>query len=55
MARLAGDDEMVRKLSRNTKDPKTIKKELISSIRHNRFEPELWALYADHFQLAGQA
>jgi hypothetical protein len=47
MARIAGDDEMVRKLSRNTKDIKTIKRELISSIRHNRCEPELWNLYAD--------
>lgn len=47
MARLAGDEEMVRKLSRNTKDLKTIKKDLISSIRHNRCEPELWNLYAD--------
>lgn len=46
MARLAGDKEMIRKLTPR-KDPKTIKKELISSIRHGRVEPELWNLYVE--------
>lgn len=46
MARLAGDKEMVRKLTPK-KDLKTIKRELISSIRHGRMEPELWNLYLE--------
>jgi hypothetical protein len=46
MARLAGDKDMIRKLTPK-KDLKTIKKELISSIRHGRVEPELWNLYIE--------
>lgn len=46
MARLAGDKEMVRKLTPK-KDLKTIKRELISSIRHGRVEPELWNMYVE--------
>lgn len=46
MARLAGDKDMVRKLTPK-KDLKTIKRELISSIRHGRIEPELWNLYVE--------
>lgn len=46
MARMAGDKEMVRKLTPK-KDLRTIKRELISSIRHGRVEPELWNLYIE--------
>ncbi|MBA2368846.1 MAG: hypothetical protein H0V82_07475 [Candidatus Protochlamydia sp.] len=46
MARTAGDKEMVRKLTPK-KDLRTIKRELISSIRHGRIEPELWNMYVE--------
>jgi hypothetical protein len=46
MARLAGDSEMVRKLT-PPRDLKTIKKELISSVRHGRVDNDLWNLYAE--------
>lgn len=46
MARMAGDSEMVRKLT-PPRDLKTIKKELLSSIRQGRVETELWNLYAE--------
>ena len=46
MARLAGDKDMIRKLTPK-KDLKTIKKELISSVRHGRIEPDLWNLYVE--------
>ena len=46
MARIAGDKEMVRKLTPK-KDLRTIKRELISSIRHGRIEPDLWNLYVE--------
>lgn len=46
MARLAGDKEMIRKLTPK-KDLKTIKRELISSIRHGRMESDLWNLYIE--------
>lgn len=46
MARLAGDNEMVRKLT-PPRDLKTIKKELISSIRHGRIDADLWNLYVE--------
>jgi hypothetical protein len=46
MARLAGDKEMVRKLTPK-KDLRTVKRELISSIRHGRVEPELWNMYVE--------
>ena len=46
MARIAGDKEMVRKLTPK-KDPKTIKRELISSIRHGRVEIDLWNMYVE--------
>lgn len=46
MARLAGDKEMIRKLTPK-KDLKTIKRELISTIRHGRIEPDLWNLYVE--------
>lgn len=46
MARLAGDKEMIRKLTPK-KDLRTIKRELISSIRHGRVEQDLWTSYAE--------
>jgi len=46
MARLAGDKDMIRKLTPK-KDLKTIKRELISSIRHGRIEPDLWNLFVE--------
>jgi len=46
MARLAGDKEMVRKLTPK-KDLRTIKRELIISIRHGRFDQDLWQAYGE--------
>jgi hypothetical protein len=46
MARIAGDKEMIRKLTPK-KDLRTIKRELISSIRHGRVDQELWQYYAE--------
>lgn len=46
MARLAGDKELVRKLTPR-EDLRTIKRKLISSIRHGRIEPELWEAYVE--------
>lgn len=46
MARLAGDKDMIRKLTPK-KDLRTIKRELISSIRHGRVESELWNMYVE--------
>lgn len=46
MARLAGDKDMVRKLTPK-RDLRTIKRDLISSIRHGRVEPELWNSYVE--------
>lgn len=46
MARLAGDKEMIRKLTPK-KDLRTIKRELIASIRHGKVEQELWHFYAE--------
>lgn len=46
MARMAGDKDMIRKLTPK-KDLRTIKRELISSIRHGRVEPELWNSYVE--------
>lgn len=46
MARLAGDKEMIRKLTPK-KDLKTLKRELISSVRHGRVEQDLWNLYVE--------
>lgn len=57
MARLAGDKEMIRKLTPR-KDLRTVKRELIASIRHGQVERELWELYAEsisvHASLAAQ-
>jgi hypothetical protein len=46
MARLAGDKEMIRKLTPR-KDLRQIKRELIASIRHNKIEHELWNSYVE--------
>lgn len=46
MARIAGDKEMIRKLTPK-KDLRTIKRELIASIRHTRVEQELWHFYVE--------
>lgn len=46
IARLAGDKEMVSVLSPK-RSLATCKRELISSIRHNRLEPELWNAYVE--------
>lgn len=46
MARLAGDKELVRKLTPR-EDLRSIKRKLISSIRHGRIEPELWEAYVE--------
>lgn len=46
MARLAGDKEMIRKLTPK-KDLRTIKRELIASIRHSKMDQELWQFYVE--------
>lgn len=46
MARDAGDREMIRKLTPK-KDLRSIKRELISSIRHGRIDQDLWHSYAE--------
>lgn len=46
MARLAGDKDMIRKLTPK-KDLRTIKRELIASIRHGRIEHDLWNSYVE--------
>lgn len=49
MARLAGDKDMIRKLTPK-KDLRTIKRELIASIRHGRVDQELWHSYVEAVQ-----
>lgn len=46
MARLSGDKELVRKLTPR-EDLRTIKRKLISSIRHGRIERDLWESYVE--------
>jgi len=46
LARTTGNKELIRKLMPR-RELKTLKKELISSIRHNRVEPELWHLFVE--------
>lgn len=46
VARLAGDKDLVRKLTPK-KDLRTIKRELIASIRHNKIDAELWQYYCE--------
>lgn len=45
MARMAGDKEMVRKLTQ--KDLKQIKRELVNSIKANKIDPDLWNAYVE--------
>ncbi|MCE5319386.1 MAG: hypothetical protein LLG04_18725 [Parachlamydia sp.] len=46
LARAAGNKELIRKLTPR-KDLRTIKRELIASIRHGRVEQELWHSYCE--------
>lgn len=46
MARQQGDKEMIRKLTPR-KDLRTIKRELIASIRHGKVEQDLWQSYVE--------
>lgn len=46
LARHQGDKDLIRKLTPK-KDLRTIKRELIASIRHGRVEQELWHFYAE--------
>ena len=46
MARMSGDKELVRKLTPR-EDLRTIKRKLISSIRHGRIERDLWDSYVE--------
>lgn len=46
MARLAGDKDMIRKLTPK-KDLRTIKRELIASIRHGKVDQDLWNSYME--------
>lgn len=46
MARHQGDKDLVRKLTPK-KDLRTIKRELIASIRHGKVEQELWHFYVE--------
>jgi len=46
IARLAGDKDLIRKLTPK-RDLRTIKRELIASIRHNRVELELWNSFCE--------
>ena len=46
VARSVGDKDLVRKLTPK-KDMRTIKRELISSIRHGKIEQELWNSYVE--------
>ena len=46
MARAAGNKEIIRKLTPR-KDLRSIKRELIASIRHGKVEQELWHFYVE--------
>lgn len=46
MARIAGDKDMIRKLTPK-KDLRTIKRELIASIRHGKIDQDLWNCYVE--------
>lgn len=46
LARAAGNKDLIRKLTPK-KDLRTIKRELIASIRHGRVEQELWLFYVE--------
>ena len=46
LARAAGNKDLIRKLTPR-KDLRTVKRELIASIRHGRVEQELWHFYVE--------
>lgn len=46
MARLAGDQDIIRKLTPK-RELRTVKRELISSVKHGRVEQELWESYVE--------
>jgi hypothetical protein len=50
MARIAGDKEMIRKLTPK-KDLRTVKRELISSIRHGKVDQDLWTSYVESINI----
>lgn len=50
MARLAGDKDMIRKLTPK-KDLRSIKRELIASIRHGKVDQDLWTSYVEAISL----
>ena len=54
MARLTGDKDIIRKFTPK-KDLRTIKRELISSIRHGRVEQDLWLYYIEAISASQQA
>ena len=54
MARVSGDKEMIRKLTPK-KDLKTIKRELISSIRHGKVDQDLWLSYVEAVSMVNHA
>ena len=49
LARAHGDKDMIRKLTPR-KDLRTIKRELIASIRHGKVDADLWQSYAESIQ-----
>jgi len=54
LARATGDKEMIRRLTPK-KDLRTIKRELIVSIRHGQVEQELWHFYVESITAFNQA
>lgn len=54
IARQAGDKELIRKLTPR-KDLRTIKRELIASIRHGRVDQDLWQSYVEAISVANFA
>lgn len=54
MARMANDKEMIRKLTPK-RDLKTLKRELISSIRRNQVEVTLWESFVDTIRVQNEA
>lgn len=50
MAKMAGDEEMVRKVIAQRQDLKALKRELITSIRQGRAEQQIWQTYVDAIQ-----
>jgi hypothetical protein len=54
IAKLANDKEMIRKLTPK-KDLKTIKRELIISIRHGHVDQDLWQSYSEMISVQNSA